>query len=126
MLNRRPYRGGMARALTLLVALAVLLPAKASASPFIRYGIQDDAWLMYGPGPLANRLDRLTAMGTDVVRVTVNWNVVEPTRGTDNWGRYDELLQGLHARGIAPLVTLWGTPGWANGRHGPNWAPTSP
>ena len=110
----------------LLAALAALaLPALAPASPSLRVGIQDDAWLQYGPGTLADRLDRLDALGVDVVRVTINWRDTEPVQGSDDWARADLLLNGLHARGIAPLVTLWGTPGWANGHRAENWAPTS-
>jgi hypothetical protein len=39
------------------------------------------------------------------------------------WQRADRLLRALRARGLAPVVTLWGTPGWANGGARPNVAP---
>ena len=35
------------------------------------------------------------------------------------------MLRGLRRHGIDPVVTLYGTPSWANGGRGPNWAPTS-
>jgi len=113
-----------------LVVLAVLaaflsLPAAAGASPYVQYGVQDDAWLQYGPGTLDDRLAQLDDLGVDVVRVTVNWRTVEPQRGVDDWTRADLLLRGLHDHGIAPLVTIWGTPAWANGGLPENWAPTS-
>ena len=38
-------------------------PAGAGASPSVRYGIQDDAWLRFGPGTLEQRLDRLDSLG---------------------------------------------------------------
>ncbi|MGH3002499.1 MAG: hypothetical protein ACRDM1_07570 [Gaiellaceae bacterium] len=116
----------MRRIVLLAAVLATLAAAgSAKASRYIRFGIQDDAWLSYGDGTLASRLDRLDDLGVGVVRVTLNWNEVEPTRTTENWSRYDDLLNGLHERGIAPLVTLWGSPRWANGDRAPNWAPTS-
>ena len=116
----------MRRLLLVLTAAAALgVPSPSAASPHIRYGIQDDAWLEYGPGTLQQRLDRLDALGVDVVRVTVDWRSVEPRRGAFDWERYDELLNGLHARGVAPLVTLYGTPAWANGGRAENWAPRS-
>ena len=116
----------MRLALLLAVLAALAFPAFAPASPYLRAGIQDDAWLQYGPGTLEQRLDRLDGLGVDVVRVTINWRDTEPARaGTDDWTRADLLLNGLHAHGIAPLVTLWGTPGWANGHRAENWAPTS-
>jgi hypothetical protein len=114
------------RLLILLFALAAFAaPASAGASTSIRYGVQDDAWLQYGPGTLSDRLDRLDSLGVDVVRVTLDWSQTEPKRGVDDWSRADLLLNGLHERGIAPLVTLWGSPRWANGGRSENWAPTS-
>ena len=46
-------------------------------------------------------------------------------RGKKHWGQADAVLEGLHERGIAPVVTLYGAPRWANGGRAPNWAPTS-
>jgi glycosyl hydrolase family 42 (putative beta-galactosidase) len=112
-------------ALLTAVAAALVLAASANASPYIRYGVQDDAWLEYGPGTLDTRLDQLDAFGVDVVRVNVSWRLTEPRPGVYDWTRADALLDGLHSRGIAPLVTLYGTPQWANGRLPENWAPRS-
>jgi hypothetical protein len=113
------------RRLLLLAMFAALLvlPATAAASASIRYGIQDDAWLQYGPGTFDDRLAELDALGVDVVRVTIDWRATEPRPGVYDWSRPDLLLAGLHAHGIAPLVTLWGTPGWANGGRSESWAP---
>jgi hypothetical protein len=33
------------------------------------------------------------------------------------------VLEALRQRGIAAVVTIWGTPRWANGGASPNWAP---
>lgn len=33
------------------------------------------------------------------------------------------MLDGLHAHGITTVLTIWGSPGWANGSHPPNWLP---
>jgi hypothetical protein len=112
------------RRLVLIAMLAALgLPGAGHASPAIRYGVQDDAWLQYGPGTLAGRLDRLDSLGVDVVRVTVDWSQTEPHPGVYDWSRTDLLLDGLHSRRIAPLVTLYGSPPWANGGLPENWAP---
>jgi hypothetical protein len=85
--------------------------------------VQDDAWLEYGPGTLDDRLARLQSFGVGVVRVTVDWRATEPRPGVYDWSRADTLLAGLHSRGIAPLVTLYGSPSWANGGLPENWAP---
>jgi hypothetical protein len=115
------------RKLAVLAALAAaLVPAAAAgASPYIRYGVQDDAWLEYGPGTLDDRLDQLDSFGVDIVRVNVSWRLTEPRPGVYDWTRTDALLDGLRSRGIAPLVTLYGTPAWANGGLPENWAPRS-
>jgi hypothetical protein len=110
-------------ALLSAVAAALILTAAASASPYVRYGIQDDAWLEYGPGTLDDRLDQLDSCGVDIVRVNVSWRLTEPRAGVYDWTRTDALLDGLHERKIAPLVTLYGTPRWANGGLPENWAP---
>ena len=116
----------------LVAALAA--PGVATASPSIRYGIQDDAWIADGTGTLAQRLDRLQSLGVQIVRYNLRWDQVaakkpkSPTSTTDpayDWGPSDIFLKGLKAHGIAALVTIYGTPGWANGGHAPSWAPKS-
>ncbi|MGH3111061.1 MAG: family 1 glycosylhydrolase, partial [Gaiellaceae bacterium] len=84
---------------------------------------QDDAWLEFGPGRLSDRVAKLDRLGLDVVRVTLNWHRAEPRAGRYGWGRSDRLLRALRARGLEPVVTIWGTPGWANGGKRPNVAP---
>jgi hypothetical protein len=112
--------------ITVSFALLVLaLPAGSSASPSIRYGVQDDAWLRSGPGTLESRLDRLESLGVKLVRLNVLWSEVESNRGRYDWSGYDPVLKGLHERGIEPVLTLYSTPAWANGQRGTNWAPTS-
>jgi hypothetical protein len=126
------------RRLALIGALAVaavaLDVAPASASPRVQYGIQDDAWLQDGPGTLDHRLDFVQALGVTTVRFGIHWDKVAPTRPARalasndpayRWSNVDAILQGLQARGISPLVTLYGTAPWANGGQKPNVAPTS-
>ena len=75
----------LTRVLAVFVAAIALLAhvATASASPSIRYGIQDDAWLSYGPGTLAQRAARLHQLGVSIVRYTLQWNEIAPTRPDD-------------------------------------------
>jgi hypothetical protein len=116
-------------AVVLLAACALagaLRADQAAAEPGVKFGIQDDAWLEHGPGTLASRVATLDRMGLDVVRVTLNWHRIEPRPGAFRWDRSDRLLRALRARGLAPVVTIVGTPGWANGGDGPNIAPLDP
>ena len=96
---------------------------QAQGAPGVQFGIQDDAWLEFGPGKLSDRVAKLDRLGIDVVRVTLNWHRAEPSEGRYSWGRADRLLSALRARGLEPVVTLWGAPGWANGGAAPNVAP---
>jgi hypothetical protein len=116
----------------LVAALAV--PGIASASPSIRYGVQDDAWIADGNGTLAQRLDRLQALGVQIVRYNLRWDQVaehkpkSPSSTADpayDWSQSDVFLKGLEAHRIAALVTIYGTPAWANGGHAPSWVPKS-
>jgi len=107
-------------------AVAVLsVVGAAAASPNVRYGIQDDAWLLYGAGTLESRVDTLDGLGVEIVRFTIDWNKVEARRGAHDWSAVDPVLRALQARGIRAVVTLNGTPRWANGGRSANWAPTS-
>jgi polysaccharide biosynthesis protein PslG len=104
---------------------ALALAAAAAGSPSLRVGVQDDAWLQFGPGALEERIDRLDQMGAEVVRLTLVWRAIEPAQGELDWSSADEMLSGLRRAGIAPIVTLWGTPAWANGGRGANVPPRS-
>ncbi len=108
--------------------------AAKTATRDLQFGVADDAWLAHGPGTLESRLDQLTELGVDVVRYTIRWDRVAARRPADPrdpadrayaWAETDAVLRGLRRHGIAPVVTLFGTPSWANGGRGANWAPTS-
>jgi Glycosyl hydrolase family 1 len=118
----------------LAVAAAAAHVASASAAPGIQYGIQDDAWLVDGPGTLERRLDLVESLGVTTVRFGIHWDQIAPTRPARalasndpayHWSSTDAVLQGLRARGIEPLVTLYGSAPWANGGRKPNFAPKS-
>ncbi len=122
--------------LAAIVAVGAFLvySVRAEASPYVQFGIQDDAWLLGGPGAYEERLERVERLGVDVVRVNLRWNEIaarkpaKPTSHLDpayRWNAADVLLNGLRAHGIAPVVSLIGTPRWANGGRAPNWAPRS-
>ena len=100
----------------------------------VAFGVADDAWLAHGPGTLESRLDELTRLGVDVVRFTVRWDSVAARRPDDprdpadaaySWDEVDPVLRGLRRHGIDPVVTLFGTPAWANGGRASNWVPSS-
>jgi len=120
------------------VAAALLLglvtAPRAAAASDVKYGLTDDAWLLNGSGTLESRLARLDTLGVRVVRFTLQWNQIassEPASPTDpsdpayDWTADDAVLDGLHAHGIDVVLQLVGTPRWANGGLGANYAPTT-
>jgi hypothetical protein len=115
-------------------SLALVGSSPAQGSRDVMYGINDDAWLVHGPGTLDRNLEELTRLGVDVVRFTVRWNRIASKRPQSprehgdrayDWDETDAVLRGLRRHGIDALITLVGTPGWANGGRAANWAPTS-
>ena len=104
---------------------AAVVAGTATAGPGLRIGLQDDAWLQFGPGTIEERVDRLDGLGVDLVRVTLDGRAIETARGTYDWERADALLTALRSARLTPLVSIWGTPRWANGGRGPNVPPTS-
>jgi hypothetical protein len=129
---RRGVVAATLSAVLALVALGLIAAAPAAASSGAQYGIQDDAWLMYGPGALSTRVATLDRLGTRLVRFTLRWDQVAPTRPASprnpddtayRWGLFETVLDALHDDGIATVVTLYGSPSWANGGHRSNWLP---
>ena len=124
---------------TLFVALfavsACVAAGSVRASSGVRYGIQDDAWLEFGPGTLNQRLATFKRLGVPLVRFTLHWNEIALRRPTDpasprdrayNRRRTDRILRGLRRYGLTPVLTLVGTPTWANGGRARNYAPFRP
>ena len=112
----------------LLGALFVLAlcaaASSAQASSGIQYGIQDDTWLEFGPGKIDQRLETFKRLGIPLVRFTLRWNEValrrpknasSPTDRAYDWHRPDRVLRGLRRHGLTAVLTLVGTPTWANG-----------
>ena len=79
----------MHRLCTLLAAIfvAAIAATSAFAGSSVSYGIQDDAWLRYGPGTVEERVATLQGLGLDVVRVTVRWDAIEDGAGHVRLGR---------------------------------------
>jgi hypothetical protein len=123
-------------AIVAVLCVPLLASGGASASTHIQYGVQDDAWLLYGPpASPAQRVQTLQRLGVDLVRLTLRWDTIatkapadprDPADPAYDWSLYDSMLQRLRAAHISVLVSLWGTPPWANGGQRPNNAPAVP
>jgi hypothetical protein len=86
----------------IVAAVTLILPAPSPASPRIRYGVQDDAYLSTGPS-LERKLDTLDRLGAKLVRYTVAWRQIAkrrprraaiPSDPAYDWARTDAFLRG--------------------------------
>jgi len=125
-------RGRVTLFVALLAVAAGVAAGSGRASHDVHYGIQDDAWLEFGPGTLNQRLATFKRLGVPLVRFTLHWNQIATRRPAHpgsardpayDWGLSDTILRGLRRHGLTPVLTLVGTPAWANGGRAPNFAP---
>ena len=95
-------------------------PPPPPASTSGQFGTQFHCmWGHYTNAQRTAALDKLDAAGVQWVRIDVGWYGVEDThKGARNsWylGNADFCVDEARERGLKVLVTLWATPGWANG-----------
>ena len=118
----------------MLAVLAAVLPARSVAGPRLYVGLFDDQAFRWPANRHAN-LDVAEGDGVSVIRTIVTWSVIAPRRPRDpadpfareyRFNDLDDLVRSAGQRGIEVLLTIWGTPSWANGGAGANVAPTDP
>lgn len=116
-----------------LLVLAAAAPAAAVGAPRMPVGFQDDPSFRWRDDRATNFANAATT-GASIIRTTAYWSRIAPTRpanATDpldpgyHFEDVDELVRNAAARGMTVLITIWGTPGWANGGQAENHAPTN-
>jgi len=118
-----------------LLVLAAAAPASAVASQRMFVGFQDDPSFRWRDDRATN-FNNSIATDATIIRTTAYWSRIAPTRPADATDSFDpnnnyhfedvdELVRSATLRGMTVLLTIWGTPGWANGNRGENHAPTS-
>jgi len=114
---------------TCLVALSLPLAGQAASRMYV--GFQDDQSFRFAPDRQA-LFDQARQAGATVIRITVEWAAVAPTAPANASNPFDpayrlddvdEAVRNAQSRGIEVLMSIWGTPGWANGDAGPNRMP---
>ena len=118
--------------LFLVAALAALLsPAVASSAPRMHVGFHDDVNFRFIDSR-TDVLDQAREANTTIVRTLVDWSKTAPTRPSSASDPFDpayrlndvdELVRNAQERDLEVLITIWGTPKWANGGKTPNFAP---
>ena len=120
------------RFLLLTSVASLLIPAFAAAAPRMYVGFQDDPNFRYEENRQAV-LDQAQDANATIVRTLVVWASIARTRPTDpadpfdpayGFDDLDELVRNTQQRGMEVLITIWGTPRWANGGRTPNYLPT--
>ena len=112
------------------LAAAVLVPAAAAADR-MWVGFHDDPELRFD-GSRTNAMDLARSNEATVLRTLVEWHKVAPTRPASasdpfdpayRFDDIDEFVRNAQQRGMEVLITIWGTPGWANGDQKPQAMP---
>jgi hypothetical protein len=128
--------GSMLRILLVLAIAAVAATAAPAAAPAPRMlmGFHDDPSFRWSPDAQAN-LDRAEVTGISLIRTIANWRALAPTRPANPADSFDpayrlddldDLVRSAGRRGIEVLISIWGTPAWANGGRRATFAPTDP
>src|SRR6187551_63224 len=117
---------------------AVLLLRGAGSEPIVApqdpmpgrllVGLQDDPSFRWD-ADRAVMLDRAREAAASLLRTVVVWKDTAPTRPVNAVDPFDpayrlddvdDLVRSAQQRGMELLVTIWGTPEWANGGQPPN------
>ena len=127
------------RAAAAALTVAALAASAATAAPkttHLLVGINDEAFTLYGDPNAA--FETLNALRTQVLRVNLYWggnrwavanskpaNATNPGDPAYDWALYDRLARYSASSGIKLVLSIVGTPSWANHGAGKNRAPTS-
>ena len=126
----------MARRASLAAALVVALALSAqgaTAAPGLLTGLAEEPETLYGDSEASFPV--LRALGVRVLRINLYWggafgvakgepfSPADPNDAAYDWRAYDRVIRLAAQSGIDVLLTIYGTPSWANGGRGPNVAP---
>ena len=112
--------------------LSLVAPVTAMAAERMWVGFQDDPSFRWRVDR-ASTLDEAVKSNAGIVRTTVYWSRIAPFRPASpsnpfdpayRWDDLDEFVRSAQFRGLETLLTIWGTPNWANGSKGANYMPT--
>ena len=129
--GRHPF---LLAAALLVAVVALAVPRPASASEGMAIGLFDDAAVFGSPQAT---FPTLKSLNVQVVRMMLTWGGRDgvankrPAKPTDpadpayEWSRYDQAIENASRNGMEVLLTIVGTPSWANGGLGPQHAPSS-
>jgi hypothetical protein len=133
-LAARPSLGQLALVGLLFGVGGVVCATPVSAAPRMAIGFHDDATFRWSPGA-ADEVARAAGAHASVIRTIAEWRSLAPRRpgvATDSFDPaydfrdLDELVRNSQRQGIQVMITIWGSPGWANGGKPRNVPPIRP
>jgi len=116
-----------------VLAASLLAATVASAAPPLKVGFADGLFASSNSSTRGKWLDRAAQAQSGIVRVNVLWRSVvagppaapaNPADPSYDFGQIDAAVQSASARGLAVLLTVYDAPGWAEGSHRPQSAPS--
>jgi len=123
----------LSRLLVVLALAGVSAIPAASAADRMWMGFHDDPVFRWDANRM-DELDKAQASHATIIRTLVTWANAAPTKPANAANPFDpayklddvdELVRNAQNRGMEVLITLWGTPKWANGGKTPNYLPTN-
>jgi hypothetical protein len=115
-----------------MCALSALVTPNALAAERMWVGFHDDPSFRWVPDR-ADRIRSSAQNGSTIMRLLVHWNTTAPSRPSspsdpfDQAYRFDdvdEAVRSAQANDLEVMITISGTPRWANRGKTPNVAPT--
>jgi Cellulase (glycosyl hydrolase family 5) len=121
------------RLIVILAFTGIAAIPAASAADRMWMGFHDDPVFRWDNNRM-DELDKAEAAHATIVRTLVTWANAAPTKPANATNPFDpayklddvdELVRNAQVRGMEVLITIWGTPKWANGGKTPNYLPTN-
>jgi hypothetical protein len=116
-----------------ILVAAVLAPVATSADR-MWVGFHDDPVLRFDPDRQSELETATSTNNAAILRTLVTWADVAPTKPANaanpfdpayRFDDIDEFVRSAQVQGSEILMTIWGTPKWANGNKTRNYLPTS-
>jgi hypothetical protein len=123
----------LTRLLVVSMLLALAAVSSAAAADRMWMGFHDDPVFRWNDGRM-EELDKAVFEHATIIRTLVTWADAAPTKPANAANPFDpayklddvdELVRNAQQRGMEVLITIWGTPKWANGDKTPNFLPTN-
>ncbi len=123
----------LVRPLALACALAAVLVPAAAGADRMWVGFQDDPVLRYDGTRQAEMDLASRTNNARILRTIVSWHQIAPERPANaanpfdpayKFDDLDEFVRNAQVRDMEVLMSIWGTPSWANGGKKPQYLPT--